>query len=206
MPSADLFQWLETECPDDRVPDVLEAIASAIPGGVESVPGQKFEAAVREALYAARISYNLVGVEMVPFKSMEMHTAVVEPTLRLLSGRPDLDAVEDAYQKALREIADGEADDAITDAARAVEEMLKALGCEGNSIGPRLSDARKKGLIAGHDVPLLGQVAKAADWVSAERSERGDAHTSPVADREDAWLAVHIAGAFILRMAGGTPR
>lgn len=39
------------------------------------------------------------------------------------------------------------------------------------------------------------------DWVSADRSERGEAHKSGSDDRADAWLAVHVVGALILRLA-----
>ena len=59
---------------------------------------------------------------------------MVGPTLRLLAGRPGWEAVETAYQKALEEISDGEADDAITDAGTALQEALVLLGCEGNAL------------------------------------------------------------------------
>jgi hypothetical protein len=36
--------------------------------------------------------------------------------------------------------------------------------------------------------------------VSADRSERGDAHLVKESDSDDAWLVVHVVGALILRL------
>jgi hypothetical protein len=122
-----------------------------------------------------------IGDEMVEFESKELHGAIVAPTLRLLSGRAGWEKVEVAYQKALREIGQ-DPSDAITDAATA--------------LGPLADDARKRGLLAPYDVKIL-------DWVSADRSAKGDAHNATPASRDDAWLAgVHVVGALILRLAG----
>jgi hypothetical protein len=41
---------------------------------------------------------------------------------------------------------------------------------------------------------------KLVDWVSASRSDRGDAHSASNATRPDAWLVVHVVGALILRL------
>ena len=84
--------------------------------------------------------------------------------------------------------------------------MLDALGCEGNSLGPKLQNAKDRGLLAPHDSPMAEIVKKAGDWVSADRSNTGDAHNAGSATVDDAWFTVHVVGALILRLAQGTPR
>jgi len=143
----------------------------------------------------------------VPFSSREMHEAVVVPTLTLLGGDMRFSKAESAYQKALREIA-ADPSDAITDAGTALQEMLTALGCSGNALGPLLTSAKKKGLLGGHDDLLIDAVYKAIDWVSADRANKGDAHKVVASRPDDAWFAVHVVGAIMLRLAGvprGTP-
>jgi hypothetical protein len=118
-----------------------------------------------------------------------------------LSGLPGWTAVESAYQDALREIAQNHPHDAITDAARALQEALTLLGCQGSSLGTLLTSARKTGLLAGHDEKLAKAIGSMIDWVSADRSEKGDAHKATTADRDDAWLMVHVVGALIIRLS-----
>jgi hypothetical protein len=145
-----------------------------------------------------RVAFEFIGDEMVEFQSKELHSVVVAPTLRLLSGRAGWENVEAAYQKALKEIGQ-DPSDAITDAGTALQEALAVLGCRGNALGPRADDARRRGLLAPYDGKII-------DWVSADRSGKGDAHNATPASREDAWLAVHVVGALILRLAGGANR
>ncbi len=158
--------------------------------------------AVSKIFNSHRIAYKFVDGEIIPLESEELHTEVIEPAIRLLHGRPDLGAAEDAYRKALREISDGDAPDAITDAGRALQATLTALGCTGNALGPLIKNARKRGLLAAHDETLAGSIEKALHWVSADRSEIGDAHQASSAVLDDAWLTVHIVGALIVRLAG----
>jgi hypothetical protein len=110
------------------------------------------------------------------------------------------------YQKAIMELAASHADDAITDAGTALQETLTVLGCSGNSLGPLITDARKRGLLAPHDAKLDQSISNIMVWVSADRSELGEAHHVSDATVEDAWLIVHIVGALILRLASGPPR
>lgn len=147
-----------------------------------------------------RASFEFIDGQVVPFESRELHTEVVAPTMTLLANRSGWEDVESAYQEALEEIGD-DPKDAITDAARALQEALTLLGCEGNSLGPLISDARDKGLLGPHDSKLSEGVEKFMDWVSADRSVLGDTHANTDADRHDAWLAVHVVGALILRLA-----
>lgn len=142
---------------------------------------------------------------MISFKSDELLHEAVEPTLRLLVGSK-YKAAHDSYLKALKEISQNEGADAITDAGTALQETLTSLGCKGNALGPLLKDARKAGLLAGHDQNLVDGILRFADWASADRSESGDAHKHSDATTADAWLMVHVVGALIVRLVDPVKR
>jgi len=161
---------------------------------------------VNAAFNAHRVAYRLADLEIVPLSSDELHVEVVEPVLGLLHGRPDLRNAHDAYLNALKEISRNDPADAITDAGTALQETLTALGCKGSALGPLIADAKKNGLLAGHNRNLTDGVEKFLHWASADRSQSGDAHTSQQAALSDAWLMVHIVGALIVRLADVTPR
>lgn len=128
---------------DEFMPTVIEALAQVlvIPGAkfgiqyeYEKADHEHFWNTVNTILREHRISFELVGDKMVPFASKELHTEIVVPTVRLLSGRVGWEKVESAYQDALGEIADGKPADAITDAGTALQEAFATLGCEGNTL------------------------------------------------------------------------
>jgi len=200
---------------DDLVADVIEAVYSAIlftlqnfsSGRARPVAGPKaFAERVNDILREERVAFELVEGQMVDLESEELHVAVVAPALRLLSGREGFDKVEIAYRNAIMELSGGSADDAITDAGTALQEMLTALGCNGSSLGPLIGDARRRGLVAPHDARFDQAISNVMDWVSADRSQSGEAHHVSNATPEDAWLIVHVVGALILRLASGPPR
>ena len=209
--TQDLFNYV-LSCRDEMVPTAIEAMAAAlrdtqIPYVAVMWPAlEPFQATVATALREHRISYDLIGGEMIGFSSRELHEAVMVPTLRLLAGRRDLGNVETAYREALDQIAKGKSGNAITDAGTALQETLLALGCDGNALGPLIKSARSRGILAPHDSPLLDAIEKAMHWVSADRSEMGDAHSATDPTVEDAWLIVHVVGALVLRLAQGRPR
>lgn len=137
---------------------------------------------------------------LVPVDSHEMHNAVVDPTLYLLHSQPRFSGAEIAYQNALKELRNRDPADAITDAATALQDVLLALGCTGNALGPLLKSARSKGLLKGSDTPLTEAICKTVDWVSATRGE-GEAHTgNPDINMSDAWMMVHVVGALAIRL------
>jgi hypothetical protein len=175
----------------------------AMGGGNTPYESPKFDNKVREILATERVAWDFIKGRMTPFASREMHVEVVEPVLTLLGGDGRYAATESAYQDALKEIAANQPADAITDAGRALQEMLTALGCEGNSLGPLLTSARKRGLFGPYDYRLTEVVSQAVEWVSADRSQMGDAHAAGARIREDAWLTVHVVGAVILRLTAG---
>ena len=95
----------------------------------------KFVRRVRTILREHRVSFDLIDGKFMPRESLEMHESVVVPTLTLLGGREGFEKVEKAYQDSLRELHTGTPEDAITDAATALQESLVALGGQGNSLG-----------------------------------------------------------------------
>ena len=101
---------------------------------------------------------------------------------------------------------DGDGADAVTDAGTALQELLTELGCKGNQLGNLIKSASKMDLLAAHDAPLLDAIEKALNSVAADRSETGESHHASDAGREDAWLIVHIVGAFVVRLAAGEKR
>jgi hypothetical protein len=205
-------QWRPTGGGDDVVTDVIEALYSALNSsrystGRRPVAGPDyFSGLVNRILREERIAFELVEGQIVDFESEEMHSSVVAPALRLLSGRTGFDKVELAYRKSIMELSVRHADDAITDAGTALQETLTTLGCGGNSLGPLIGDARKRGLLAPHDAKLDQSISNIMDWVSADRSTLGEAHHVSDATVEDAWLIVHVVGALILRLATGPQR
>ena len=166
---------------------------------------QEFADLVNAVFREERIAYKFVDGALIEFSSDELITEVVEPAVRLLVDKR-FDAAHGAYMNALKEISNGEAGDAITDAGSALQETLKALGCKGNSLGAQLTDAKRRGLLARHDQALTDGISKVIDWASADRSETGDAHKHPDAAVADAWLMVHVVGALIVRLADPTLR
>jgi hypothetical protein len=180
--------------PDKVLPSLVEALCRR----VRAADQQEIAKVIREE----RIAYRVVDGQLYPFESLELHEEVVAPTIRLLAGRNDLSEVEEGYQKALKEIGTDPAD-AITDAGRALQALLGIIGCEGNTVGAQLRDARKRGLLAPHDSTFAAILDKTAEWVSADRSEKGDAHKHSQVDSDDAWFTVHVVGALILRLSSG---
>lgn len=167
----------------------------------------EYRQAINDILDDFDLAWQLSGSELVPRSSMAMHATIVEPVLTLTSGDGRLAGVEKSYRKALQELkASGDPSDAITDAGRALQEMLEAIGAKGNALGPLLADARRREFLSAYDSKLAEAVDLIGAWVSADRSQRGDAHNVREASRDDAWLAVRIAGALILRLAAGKRR
>jgi hypothetical protein len=165
-----------------------------------------WDSRVEEIFNRHRVAYRFVDGQIVPLSSDELHVEVVEPTLRLLHGRKDFESAHDAYMKALKEITNEDAPDAITDAGTALQETLTALGCQGNQLGDLLRDAKKRGLLGPHDQKLINGIESFGSWASAERSQSGDAHKSSDAVLADAWLMVHVVGALIVRLANPSRR
>lgn len=163
------------------------------------------EEMVNATFTAHRVAYKSVDFEFVPFESDALHQDVVEPTLRLLIAK-DYEDAHASFLAGLKQIAAGDAGNAITDAGSALQQVLVALGCSGNALGPLWKDATKRGLVTSHDENLRVGISKFMDWASADRNTTGDAHKNSTASLSDAWLMVHVTGALILRLTDSTPR
>ncbi|MCS7476396.1 hypothetical protein ACFFQW_04370 [Umezawaea endophytica] len=199
--AEDFFEYMMA-CDDEEMPMVIEAMYQGMRGGrSSSVDPWAFTEVLKDILREARVSYEMINNQMVEFTSREMHVSVVAPVLELLAGDSKLRRVEVAYQDALKEISNGAGADAITDAGTALQELLTLLGCAGNALGPLIKSAKANGLIAAHDARMVDGIASIMHWVSADRSESGDAHSATKVSVEDAWLTVHVVGALILRLA-----
>lgn len=166
-----------------------------------------FREAINTVLDAHRVNFQVTGAEghVVPRSSFELHSEVIAPALQLIQANGDFRGVEAAYAAALKEIAERNPADAITDAGTALQEMFNALGVTGKVLGDQIKAVRSSGLLAGRDAPMLDAVVRALDWVAAERNQNGDVHSVTGATLDDAWLMVHVVGALIVRLAG-SPR
>lgn len=191
---------------DELVQDMLGAVYIVIEhvSGTTSTASE-FADSANSVLREHRIAFKFVEGELVPFSSDELLQEVVEPALRLLVGSK-FAAAHGAYMDALKEIGDGKPGDAITDAGTALQEILSALGCEGNALGPLIKSAKKQGILGGHDERLTKGIEEIAHWASADRNTTGDAHKHSKATIADAWLMVHVVGALIVRLADPAPR
>ena len=226
MPGG-LPDFLARRATDDQVVDIIEAWFAAANQIVTMAIGQNGGAyggwQEREALgvaseaYRARVNeilddhdmaWQLVGDEMIPRSSLAMHATIIEPVISLTSGDSRYASVEKAYRVALHELKPGgNPAHAVTMAGTSLQEMLEAVGARGNALGPLLADARKHELLAPYDSKLAEAVAAIGDWVSADRSGKGDAHhVRDDVSAEDAWRAVRVSGALILRLAAGRKR
>lgn len=196
---------LYEECEEDVVFSLLEAVWDIVPhypGGHVPNPRGIYSHDLRVVLEDARVSYDFVEGNIVPRGEQEMHVEVVVPTITLLSGRPSFEDAERNYMDALTSIRQGRFDDAVTNAAAAVEATLRILGCGDarTAFAKRGAVAIERNLLAPHDKGLLG-------WITATRGLEGDAHgQGSHTTRADAWLVVHVAGALILRLVDGPNR
>jgi hypothetical protein len=228
VPPGRLADFLVDSATDDQVIDIIESWFAAVDQVAASyeanarvvyssgrssavlmrdVLGEQYRQKINEILDDHDLAWQLVGVEMTPRSSMAMHATIVEPVMALTAGNPKYAKVEIAYREALKELKPrGSPSNAITDAGTALQEMLEAVGAKGNALGPLLIDARKRGLLAPYDSKLADAITDLGEWVSADRAARGDTHKVRDASREDAWLAVRVAGALILRLAAGRQR
>jgi hypothetical protein len=208
----DMFVFMNRNGGDALVPSAIEALYHAFAKtdeyerqsgfyGWTNRPG-RFQQGINDVFRQERVAWSLVDGEMVSFASQELQAAVVEPVLKLLHNRAFADA-DAAYRKSLQELSEGHPDDAITDAGTALQTALRALGCTGDSIGPLLASARKKGLLAAHDNALGRAVEDIINWVGADRSQMGDSHAVTKASDADGWFSVHIVGALIVRLCSG---
>jgi hypothetical protein len=130
------------------------------------------------------------------------HGEAIGPVWELLVGRAELLQVARAYRNAVEAVEDprGKPADAILHAATALQEMLRAMGAQGNSLHPLFLSARRLELLGPYDDKLADALDDLVDWVNADRAGRGSAHLVRAPDRQDAWLALRVVAALLLRL------
>lgn len=197
---------------NEMMPTIIEAFMMACSDGeVQSMTGipdadGELRQSINSLFREYRVGYQLADDMMVPLSSFELHTSVIVPAIRLLSHSHGWESVEKPFLEALDEIKKGNAGNAITDSATALQEALKLLGCQGTSLGPLINSGIRNGIILAHDRPMLDSIEKVLHWVSADRNNLGDAHNSAEPAIEDAWFTVHIVGAILVRLNQQTLR
>ena len=196
---------LNDGCKEEIIFSLLEAfwdIVPHYPTSFSASPRDIYANSIRSILEDHRVSYDFVEGNIIPRGEQEMHVEVVVPAITLLSGRSDFEDVERNYMEALTSIREQRFDDAVTNAASAVEATLRILDCGDTQtpLAKRGAMAIERNLLAPHDRGLLG-------WITATRGSEGDAHgQGSHTARADAWLVVHVAGALILRLVDGPNR
>lgn len=189
----------------EQILDLLEVLYMLAKNFSITPGGDDISEHLNGILHSHRVAYKMIDGQMFPYRDDPVFASTIEPTIRLLVDKR-FEAAQKSYRSALQEIRAGEAADAVTDAGRALQDTLSALGYGGSTIGRQLSNAKKNGLLSGHDIPLGNALEAVINWGSAERSEIGDAHKDSDATLDDAWLTVQVIGALILRLASDSPR
>jgi len=164
-----------------------------------------FITTANDLLLGARVGWHFQDGRFEPRDNQVLHAEVVEPAAVLLDSDPKFAPASRGFQTALNRLAENKPDVAITDAASAVQEFFRALGVVGNSIADQLNNAQKASLITSYDRQLLKPII---DWMNSDRSDRGNAHHHRDGEvpRADAWLAIHVAGALMVRLSNKEPR
>ncbi|MUK01793.1 hypothetical protein GM708_07505 [Vibrio cholerae] len=161
---------------------------------------------VNDTLLGARVQWHYVDGQFVERGNSILHSEIVEPVSVLLDSSPRFALSSDGFNKAINRLSANEPDVAITEVSSAVQDFFRALGVDkGNSVTSQLEKAVQEKIIAPEDRELLKAVA---GWINADRSNRGNAHhnRSDITSRADAWLMIHIAGAFMVRLSNEEPR
>jgi len=148
-----------------------------------------------------RISWMFVNGRLTPRTGDLMHTQVIAPLEAILTGKPEFERAEAAYNEALSHLANGQPGAAITSASSTLQEVLRVLGAKGGDLNTLWGDATRKGFLMKHDAKLNSAIKNIADWAVADRGNKGNAHWASTGGQDDAWLAVHVIGSLILRLA-----
>ncbi len=160
---------------------------------------------VNDILLGARIEWHYTDGHFTQRGNSALYADVVKPASILLDSSPKFAKASSGFQTAITRLSDNKPDVAVTDAASAVQEFFRALGVTGNSISDQLNNAEKAKVITPYDRSLLKPFT---DWINSDRSERGNAHHHREGDvsKSDAWLAIHVAGALMVRLSTEEPR
>lgn len=157
-----------------------------------------FAARLDALLEAERISWAIVGLEVIERRKLPMHQEIVKPLELLLRGDVRFEKVSRTYAMAIRHTASGEYEAAVTAMTSALQDALAVLGAQGQALGVQVADATQRSLVPKHDAKLFRSLA---DWSTSARSQHGIAHGGGHGDIDDARFALRLVGAGILRIA-----
>jgi hypothetical protein len=194
------YVWL-AENDDEEIDSHESYVSNSAP---EYTP-TKFIEVVNDILLHGRVEWVYEDEKFHERSNSVLHVEVVRPASILLDSDPKYAKASAGFQAAITRLSENKPDVAITDAASAVQEFFRALGVMGNSISDQLNAAQKANVITAYDRSLLKPFT---DWVNGDRSERGNAHHHREGDvsKSDAWLAIHVAGALMVRLSNEEPR
>jgi hypothetical protein len=166
---------------------------------------ERFISSVNDFLLAARVEWLFSEGSFSQRGNSVLYADVVKPATILLDSSPQFARASAGFSAAITRLSENKPDVAITDAASAVQEMFRGLGVTGNSITDQLDAAQRMKVITAADRMLLRPIV---NWINADRSERGNAHHHREGDvsKADAWLAIHVAGALMVRLSNEEPR
>lgn len=153
-----------------------------------------------DLLLDERVNLTFIDSRLRPRENEPLHTDLMQPTEAFLSNDERFSTAETAYMEASSSLAAGHYGQAITAAASALQDTLRAFGATGQTLASQINSARSRNLIMAHDAKLFEMVKMATDWLTADRSNRGNAHGASSATRADAQLAIHIAASIMLRL------
>lgn len=198
---------------DFWMPDVLDAAAVALTkfdarpptasnqwGRPALIDTSAILTAANDALLAGRVAFAFVDRRLRDRSGEPLHSTLITPFETALTGDPRFEAAERAYLQASGELATGHYGASITSAGSALQAALQSLGAKGNDLGALFSDGMRRGFLQGHDARLLDAFKSLGGWVTADRSNRGNAHGPASASRADAQFALHIVAATVLRL------
>ncbi|WP_279366229.1 hypothetical protein [Microbacterium testaceum] len=166
---------------------------------------EDFIETVNYILLGARVEWTFEDGLFTQRGNSVLHADVVKPASVLLDSDARFQRASAAFQTAINRLSENHPGAAITDAGTAVQEFFRALGVNGNSLSDQLNAAQKASIITGYDRAVLQPFS---DWLNADRSTRGNAHHHNEGDvtKADAWLAIHVACALMVRLSNEEPR
>lgn len=181
--------------------DTLPAGATAPASGAKLVSfPEMFYEKVNDVLLEERIGWLYVDGRFRERRVQPLHVELVMPVEALLSGDVIFRRAEVAYQEAMTALAQGYYGSAVSLSYSAVQETFLALGAQGGNLGALFANAKTRGFLRGVDANLLTAIKALDSWLTANRSERGNAHGASDADRDDAQLSIHVAASLMVRL------
>lgn len=161
---------------------------------------QSFRDAVNDIFMERRVNFTFVDRSLLPRGEEPLHEEIMLPVSVVISGDSRFEGAEKAYGEALSHLAGHRFGASVTSAGSAVQEALRATGAKGATLGNLTKSAISMDILRARDAKVVELIEGLSGWLNAERAATGNAHWASNADKADARLAVHLSGAFILRI------